>query len=182
MSPEPSGPAIDAGLKKKLVVAMLKCFEEAPELFVAVAPDLYVEVKSQVGAGPRQRAFEGYVTEREESERGQRLQSLLGQRALSREEAAEVVEHFVALGARMSSRDEVIGRIAEPMKLDLSNPRNDTLPFKRDPVMRQDVLVPGVIAHVGFDGRLIKIQLLRDDMERRNAALSLCGTATQGGA
>jgi len=181
MKPDSTSPALSVGLKRKLADAMLTCYQEAPSLFVAVAPDLYSEMKAEVGSGVRQRMFEGYVTEREESERSQRIQKILDQATVSRDDALQLLEDVAALGTiDQTLRLRLIARVEEPLRLELNRPRNDTVLCKREPAMKQAPLVAGVVLHTGFDGRLVKIQFLRDQMERRQSALSMCGSQARG--
>src|SRR5207248_1356815 len=87
---------LSPAVKKKMTDALVRCYREAPALLVGIAPDLYAELVAELGSGPQQRMFEGYVTEREEAERTRRLQHLLGQTTWSREEGIEAIEHFIA--------------------------------------------------------------------------------------
>ena len=70
--------------------------------------------------------------------------------------------------------------VERALGLRLSEPRNDTIVIARDPVTSRYELVQGLILHTGIDGRLLKVQLVREGLMQRKAGASLIGLATGG--
>lgn len=169
-------PKLSRELKARIIQVVLDVLQYAPSAVAALSLELYSELAQTVNIGRQKRLFEGYVTEREARERHEALQRLVSKQVLSREEAVEGLEHAAALEIKAVDVVRKLVCLAEPVLcLRLDEPRNETLVLGRGPVTSQHELIQGLLLHSGIDGRLLKVQLVRDRLLQRKAALSLVG-------
>lgn len=172
-------PRVSREVKARIVQVVLEVFQHAPPTIAALSLELYSDLADAIGAGRQKRLFEGYVTELEARKRQKKLDSLLSKGDLLREEATEALEHAAALELKGDDAlQKLVPLVERALGLRLGEPRNDTIVIARDPVTRRYELVQGLILHTGIDGRLLKVQLVREGLIQRRAGASLIGLVT----
>jgi hypothetical protein len=172
-------PKVSREVKARIVRVVLEVFRRAPPTIAALSLELYSDLADAIGVGRQKRLFEGYVTELEARKRQPRLDALLSKGELSREEATEALEHAAAFELKGDDAlRKLVPLVERALGLRLSEPRNDTIVIARDPVTSRYELVQGLILHTGIDGRLLKVQLVREGLMQRKAGISLIGLVT----
>lgn len=177
--------SVSAKSKAKIVRTILEKFRRDPDFVASFFPEVFkdlcgLKTKKSHLVPETYQSEHGELTELERRTREAKLRNIVEKfetrATLSKDEGSELLEHIASLSLkRVQEYSVALKAVERALSINLDEERDQTKVFRKGRTGKIQRLLPGIDLYLTWDGKLLKIKWHKDDIIRRNKALSFVG-------